>query len=472
VAVAQVGEEIQYIETKDLVFDEANPRRDVGDISELAFSIKERGILEPIIVRPQDGHFAVVVGRRRWAAAKEAGKTAIPAIVRPMSDEEARAIALIENLHRKDLGPLEEAAGYRAWLKLTKKTQADLAREVAKAPSTIANALRLLDAPEPVKKALEKGDITAAHAKVALELKDPALAAKLSFKGEHVDDLKQRVDELNADYNSIGAGAIAAAKRFYADVLEKHPSTTIVWKKASRFDAGRVIDLVDALGECPTKWIGEIAHSDYMRAPTAAQHDKVCKCHAQQIVAERDYNERGRLKFKLERACIDEKQYRTAKPKKKRATSRSAKPAEPKPLTAQQQAKIEAQEHKRAEAEAKKKLVPRAPSALEAPLYKRLRKGTIPADLARALAYLFFASPDFRRSFMSANAEEMAWGLIATMPAKKVAELGVSGLAAALCDELLTVSQHNDDDPLIQVAEYFGVKLKVRQPKAKKKGKR
>ena len=73
---------------------------------------------------------------------------------------------------------------------------------------------------------------------------------------------------------------------------------------------------------------------------------------------------------------------------------------------------------------------------------------------------------------MSANAEEMAWGLIATMPAKKVAELGVSGLAAALCDELLTVSQHNDDDPLIQVAEYFGVKPKVRQPKAKKKGKR
>lgn len=326
-----------------------NPRQDMGDLTELAASIKQIGVMEPIVVIERGGVYQTIAGSRRSAAARLAGKTQIPARVMSYDDAMASAAALIENLQRKDLNPMEQAHAFRSWLDLTGKPQAELAKAVGLAPSTIANALRLLEAPKPVTDALSAGTITAAHARVALELKDPALAGKLSLKADvPVRDVKDEVDRANREWAMTGGGAVAAAKAFVAKSQREHINATILWRQQPTWELSRVVDLMKALGKPPKSWRGVFAKpsESWRSQPTAEQHQKVCDCQAYEVGVREDGNTGGRLIFELERCCIVEAKYKKAKPQKKQARSSSS--SAPKELTPAQIAAAAKKAHEEA----------------------------------------------------------------------------------------------------------------------------
>ena len=169
---------------------------DEESIAELADSIAERGILQPILVRPDGDGFQLVAGERRWRAAQKARLHAIPAIVREIDDSTAAEIALIENVQRQDLNAIEEADGYRKLIDRYGHTQDEVARIVHKSRSHVANLLRLLTLPEAVKQSLLQGDISMGHARAILTAPDPeALARAIVAKGLSVrqaEDLAKR----------------------------------------------------------------------------------------------------------------------------------------------------------------------------------------------------------------------------------------------------------------------------------------
>ena len=153
-----------------------NPRQPRADfdeaaLNELAASIRAQGILQPLLVRPDgDGGYELVAGERRLRAARLAGLREVPIVVREVSDRESLELALIENIQRDDLSPLEEAAAYQRLLDDFGHTQEEIAARVGKSRPAIANALRLLRLPEPIKRELARGRLTAGHARVLLSL--------------------------------------------------------------------------------------------------------------------------------------------------------------------------------------------------------------------------------------------------------------------------------------------------------------
>jgi ParB family transcriptional regulator, chromosome partitioning protein len=142
---------------------------DDAALKELSQSILEKGIIQPLLVRPKGDKYEIVAGERRWRAAKLAGLTEVPVLIRELSDQETLEIALIENLQREDLNPLEEAKAFQGLLDLG-STQDELAKTLGKGRSTITNALRLLTLPRDAQKALEDGIITSGHARAILAL--------------------------------------------------------------------------------------------------------------------------------------------------------------------------------------------------------------------------------------------------------------------------------------------------------------
>jgi ParB family chromosome partitioning protein len=166
----------------------SQPRRrfDDADIEELAASIREKGVLQPILVRPAvfAGEYEIVAGERRWRAAVRTGVRTIPALVRSLSDAEVLEIAIVENVQRVDLSPIEEAEGYRALMDRFDRTQADVAQVVGKSRVHVANALRLLQLPEAVKDMVREGRLTAGHARPLIGAPDAErLAAEVAEKG-------------------------------------------------------------------------------------------------------------------------------------------------------------------------------------------------------------------------------------------------------------------------------------------------
>jgi ParB family chromosome partitioning protein len=148
------------------------PRKgfDEGKLAELAASIKEKGIIEPLIVRKSEGGYELIVGERRWRAAQRAGIKEVPVILRDVTTGEALELALIENLQREDLNPLEEAEAYRRLLEEFHYTQEDLAKRIGKDRTTVANALRLLKLPQEIKAYLTDEIISSGHARALLGL--------------------------------------------------------------------------------------------------------------------------------------------------------------------------------------------------------------------------------------------------------------------------------------------------------------
>lgn len=169
VAETPAGPAIQAIPVTRIVQAAYQPRQvfEPEGLAELAQSIREKGVLQPLLVRPRGEDFEIVAGERRWRAAQLAGLTEVPALIRDLADREALEIAIIENLQREDLGPLEEARAYQALLDQG-LNQEGVAQAVGKGRSTISNALRLLTLPEPALRALEGGEISAGHARAIL----------------------------------------------------------------------------------------------------------------------------------------------------------------------------------------------------------------------------------------------------------------------------------------------------------------
>jgi ParB family chromosome partitioning protein len=154
----------------DIHPDRANPRRsfDEAALEELAASLKNQGVLQPILVRRDSRGYRIIAGERRWRAAQKAGLSDIPAIVREATDAEAYELALVENIQRADLNPLEEAEAFRRLVEERRLTQEQVADRVGKDRSTVANALRLLGLPNEVKQLLAEGDLDMGHARAIL----------------------------------------------------------------------------------------------------------------------------------------------------------------------------------------------------------------------------------------------------------------------------------------------------------------
>lgn len=164
-----------------------NPRRRFpeAELSDLAQSIREHGLVQPIVVRPSgSGRFEIIAGERRWRAAQQAGLTRVPVIVREVDDRVALELAIIENVQRSDLNPLEEAGGYQSLIEEHQYTQADLAQVIGKSRSHVANTLRLLRLPDEVRQMLADGALSAGHARTLVTAENPrALAERIVNEG-------------------------------------------------------------------------------------------------------------------------------------------------------------------------------------------------------------------------------------------------------------------------------------------------
>ena len=189
------------------------PRRefDEGALESLAASVRDHGILQPLIVRPdptEAGHFQIVAGERRWRAAQRAQLHEVPVIVQDMSDEAALEVALIENVQRQDLNPLEEAEGYRRLMDEFAHTQEELASAVGKSRSHVANTLRLLQLPDSVGALLVRGDLSAGHARALLSADNPdVLAKRIVRRGLNVRQTEKLVQKARGTPSRRGGHA-------------------------------------------------------------------------------------------------------------------------------------------------------------------------------------------------------------------------------------------------------------------------
>ena len=167
-----------------------NPRKQFSDaeLQELSDSIRERGIIQPVVVRARGSdQYEIIAGERRWRAAQRAGLHEIPIVVLDVSDGEAMELAIIENVQRADLNPIEEAAGYQVLATEFKHSHEDIAKVVGKSRSHVANTLRLMKLPDSVKEYINAGQLSAGHARALLNMPDPeAVAREIIEKGLNV----------------------------------------------------------------------------------------------------------------------------------------------------------------------------------------------------------------------------------------------------------------------------------------------
>ncbi|PKC51387.1 stage 0 sporulation protein J, partial [Rhizophagus irregularis] len=172
-------------------------------IEELAQSIKEHGIIQPIVVRKKGSKYEIVVGERRYRAAKLANLEEVPAIVKEMSDEQMMEVAILENLQREDLTPIEEAEAYQSLIEKLNFTQEDLAKRLGKSRPHITNHIRLLQLPEEVRKLVNDGSLSMGHGRTLLGLKNkrriPELANKVIKHSLNVRQLENLIKEYNSE---------------------------------------------------------------------------------------------------------------------------------------------------------------------------------------------------------------------------------------------------------------------------------
>lgn len=178
-------ESITTLRLSDIEPNKTQPRKnfDPEALKTLADSIRQNGVIQPLLVRAMaDGTYQIVAGERRWRASKMAGLTEVPVFIRELTDLQAHQIALIENLQRENLNPIEEANGYSELIETYGMTQEDVARVVGKGRSSITNALRILSLPKPVIDLVEKEGLSSGHCKVLLGVKDKATMIDLATR--------------------------------------------------------------------------------------------------------------------------------------------------------------------------------------------------------------------------------------------------------------------------------------------------
>ncbi len=254
-------------------FLEPNPRnprknfaeKDLGDLTE---SIREKGIIQPILVRPAAGkvnRFEIIAGERRWRAAQKAGLHEAPVLIRDITDQEALELAIIENVQRADLNPIEEALGYEQLTAEFHYSQGELAKVIGKSRSYVANTMRLLKLPNSVKDYLAEGLLTAGHARALITVEDPAALAELivdrGLSVRDVEKLSQDPEALKRLMQPKGSAAAKAEAQKDADT------------KALEQRLGEKLGLKVALGFRPGKESGELK----IKYKSLDQLDAVCK---------------------------------------------------------------------------------------------------------------------------------------------------------------------------------------------------
>ena len=193
---------MRYIKIHDIMPNLNQPRKTFQEdkIEELAASIKEHGIIQPIVVRKQENGYEIVAGERRWRAARKAELSQVPCLVRELTDEQNMLFAIIENMQREDLNPIEEAEGLQRMMQTFGMTQEQVSKSVGKSRPYIANALRLLKLPQDIIHQISEGNLSAAHGRTLAGIEDNAVKEKLCEKilkeGLSVRETEQAVNAL------------------------------------------------------------------------------------------------------------------------------------------------------------------------------------------------------------------------------------------------------------------------------------
>lgn len=217
------GIHLMHVDPNKIVPNPRQPRShfDPQDLAELVHSVREFGVLQPVVVRRNgDGDYELIMGERRTRAAREAGLDAIPAIVRDTADEDLLRDALLENLHRSELNPLEEASAYQQLLDDFGITQEELATRIGRSRPQISNTIRLLKLPVPVQQRVAAGVLSAGHARALLSLDDPEQMQKLADKIVNEDLSVRATEEAAKSLPSAGTKKVkpqAGARRAYLD---------------------------------------------------------------------------------------------------------------------------------------------------------------------------------------------------------------------------------------------------------------
>ena len=208
-AVEEAQGSAATLSVNEITPNRAQPRKifDEEALAELAQSITSHGVLQPLLVRPlADGTYQLIAGERRWRTSRMAGLTEVPVVIREMSDSEAMELALVENLQREDLNPIEEARGFQLLMETYALTQEQAAERVGKSRPAVANALRLLALPEEVLTLVESGALSAGHARTLLALPKKndalALAQEIVRDGLSVRETERRVKAMTAPKRS------------------------------------------------------------------------------------------------------------------------------------------------------------------------------------------------------------------------------------------------------------------------------
>ncbi len=216
-----VAGEIKYLKIEEIKLNPYQPRENArGEISELVGSVKVHGILQPLLVRKTLNGYELIAGERRLHAAKEAGLSEVPVIVKETAEPGVLEMALVENLQRKDLNPLEEALGYRRLIDEFHLTQEEIAERIGKSRPAVANSLRLLTLPQKVRDCLKEGKITAGHARALLALtnrrEQEVFCEKIIEKGLSV----RQVEQLISQEKKEKGGGVRKEKDAYIQAME------------------------------------------------------------------------------------------------------------------------------------------------------------------------------------------------------------------------------------------------------------
>jgi len=214
----KVNEEIHEIPVTDIFPNRQQPRQNFDDqkLEELAASIKIYGVIQPIFLKRHVHGYEIVAGERRWRAAKKAGITKVPAIIRDVAEDKKLEISLIENIQRENLNPIEEGQAYKLLMDQFSYTQQDLADKIGKDRSTVANMLRLLKLPEKVKKLISDSKISMGHARAILgivnEENQIVISEKIIKKGLSVRETESLVNKLQKEEKEISSDIIIHIK--------------------------------------------------------------------------------------------------------------------------------------------------------------------------------------------------------------------------------------------------------------------
>ena len=263
---AAAADAVQYINIHDIMPNANQPRKTFSEekIDELSKSIKEHGIIQPIVVRKKGESYEIVAGERRWRAARKAELTQVPCLIRELTDEQNMLIAIIENMQREDLNPVEEAEGLNQMITTFGMTQEQVSKSVGKSRPYIANSLRLLKLPEYIKNEMAEGRISAAHGRtlITVESEDvrKALCDKIIREGLSVRETERLVSAQGKGKKKRPAAKVknpdvARVESELKDALGTRVSIVQNGKKGkieieyfSREELDRLIELLKKLG--------------------------------------------------------------------------------------------------------------------------------------------------------------------------------------------------------------------------------